>query len=114
MIGVVYHQQGWDEQALWYFNRALERNPNDLNSLRGAVRAGKRLDLADRAALDRARRAVMVDKDETWRQIAQREALRIEGMLKQNESRIELGGPVAAPGPQAAPGTLPESPPAPR
>jgi tetratricopeptide (TPR) repeat protein len=102
MIGKVYDIQGWSADSLRYFVLALERQPNYVPALRGAVRAGKRLDLADRAALERAKRALMVESDETWRQIAQREALRIEGSMKQAQaaSRIELGGPVGA---QSAP-----------
>jgi tetratricopeptide (TPR) repeat protein len=93
MAGLAYHQQGWDEGALSYFVRALERNPNDVLSLRGAVRASKRLDRADRASLDRARRALALDPDDTWRKIEQREALRIEGAMKQSQTRIQLGEP---------------------
>ncbi len=110
MMGLAYHQQGWDEKALMYFERALDRSPNYIPALRGAVRAGKRLDLADRAALERARRALAVDDDETWRIIEQREALRIEGVLKQDASRITLEGPVGVSGSNAPPPPIPPQP----
>ena len=97
MIGVAYDHQGWAEPSLSYFVRSLERSPNYVPALRGAVRASKRLDMADRASLERARRALAVDPDPAWRQIEQREALRIEGVLKQESTRIELGGPIGAP-----------------
>jgi tetratricopeptide (TPR) repeat protein len=107
MIGLSYHEQGWDERALMYFTRALERSPNYLPALRGSIRAGKRMDLADRASLERAKRALGVDPDETWRKIEHREALRIEGVLKQEASRIDLQGPVGVSGANAPPPPVP-------
>jgi tetratricopeptide (TPR) repeat protein len=110
MIGLAYHEQGWDERALTYFTRSLERSPNYLPALRGSIRAGKRMDLADRASLERARRAISVDPDETWRKIEQREALRIEGVLKQEASRIDLQGPVGVSGAGSPPPPVPPQP----
>jgi tetratricopeptide (TPR) repeat protein len=97
MIGVAYDHQGWAEPSLSYFIRSLERSPNYIPALRGSVRAAKRLDRADRASLERARRALAVEPENTWRHIHQREALRIEGVLRQETTRIELGGSIGAP-----------------
>ena len=38
-LGLTFHQAGWDRQALESFIAALEREPNYLEEIRGAVRA---------------------------------------------------------------------------
>jgi tetratricopeptide (TPR) repeat protein len=93
--GVAYHQQGWEERALEYFIKSLERSPTYVESLRGAIWAVKRLDLADHAALDRSRRALAIETDPVWRDIAQREQLRIEGTLNRDAAKLQLSMPVA-------------------
>jgi tetratricopeptide (TPR) repeat protein len=80
-LGVLYHDRGFSEDALSYFNHALERNPNSLESLRGAIAATKLLNKSDEAGLTRISRALLLETDPTWRQVMEFERMRIEQEL---------------------------------
>lgn len=80
--GIAYHQRGFDREALRHFEYALERDPNWLEALRGAGRAGQRLRLADNRALERTRHAILVEPDRQWRDFFERERIRIEEALR--------------------------------
>jgi len=80
-LGLVYSKTGWSEDALKYYNQALDRNPNRLQALRGAIKSAHLLGLGDAKDLDRVQRALMLEKDESWRQFFMREKLRIKGRL---------------------------------
>jgi len=77
-LGVLYHDRGFDDDALRYFTLALERNPNALRSLRGAVGAAKGLLLSDDAGLERTKRALLIETDPAWREIFEFERLRVQ------------------------------------
>jgi hypothetical protein len=94
-IALAYYRQGWPEQALQYWVKSLERSPNYLESLRGAILAAKLLDIADHPALDRARRALAVETDAQWRKIEEQQMLRIEGTLTRDAAKLEMSSPVA-------------------
>lgn len=81
-LGYTYAQAGWSEEALKHYQTALARSPNDLESLRGAIRVTKELNYADPEALDRVERAMMIDRDEEWRTIYFREQSRIQERLE--------------------------------
>lgn len=81
-LGLVYFKAGWIEDSLQYYERALERSPNHPPALRGAIKASHLLSLADQKGLDRVRRALLVDRDETWRAFYEREKIRIEGRME--------------------------------
>ncbi len=81
-LGYTYAQAGWSEEALKFYQTALERSPNDLESLRGAIRVTKELNYADRNALDRVERAMMIDRDDQWRTIYFREQSRIKDRIE--------------------------------
>lgn len=80
-LGVLYHERGFSEEALRYFGLALERNPNRLESLRGAIASAKKLNKADDAGLARVNRALMMETDAHWRQIMEFERMRIQQEL---------------------------------
>jgi tetratricopeptide (TPR) repeat protein len=82
-LGVLYHERGFSEDALSYFVKALERNENALESLRGAVGSAKLLLRSDEAGLARVRRALMLETDPAWRKIHEFERLRIEHDLSE-------------------------------
>jgi tetratricopeptide (TPR) repeat protein len=77
-LGVLYHERGFADEALRYFNLALERNPNAIDSLRGSVRAAKELLRSDEDGLKRVSRALMIETDPKWREIQEFERLRIQ------------------------------------
>jgi tetratricopeptide (TPR) repeat protein len=81
-IGIAYHQRGWDQRALEYFNRALESQPRSITALRGAIQASRRLNIADEPTLERARTGLMLEADPAWIAVYQREVFRIEYQLK--------------------------------
>lgn len=82
-LGVLYHERGFSEDALAYFIKALERNENSLESLRGAVGSAKLLLRSDEAGLARVRRALMIETDPAWRKIHEFERLRIQHDLSE-------------------------------
>jgi tetratricopeptide (TPR) repeat protein len=82
-LGVLYHERGFSEDALAYFMKALERNENSLESLRGAVGSAKLLLRSDEAGLARVRRALMLETDPAWRKIHEFERLRIQHDLSE-------------------------------
>lgn len=85
-LGLAYLDAGWGVEALRYYEMALERDPNRRESLRGAIKATHLLNLADQKALDRVRRALLIENDPDWRMIAERERVRIEHRLESERS----------------------------
>jgi tetratricopeptide (TPR) repeat protein len=77
-LGVLYHDRGFSDEALRYFTMALERNPNSLESLRGAIGSAKLLRRSDDQGLDRINRALMMETDPDWRKIDELEKLRVQ------------------------------------
>jgi tetratricopeptide (TPR) repeat protein len=77
-LGVLYDERGFADEAHRYFNLALERNPNSVDSLRGSVRAAKLLLKSDEEGLARVSRALMIETDPKWREIQEFERLRIQ------------------------------------
>jgi tetratricopeptide (TPR) repeat protein len=81
-LGVVYQKTHWEQTALEYYIKALERQQNYLPALRGAVGTGQMLVVVDEEALKRARALLMIETDPAWRRVAETEQLRIENDLK--------------------------------
>lgn len=77
-LGYVYAVRGWTSESLRYYVAALDRSPNRLGALRGAVAQGKALNLSTDDALERARMGMLIETDEAWRTVFQRESMRIE------------------------------------
>lgn len=82
-IGLAYQEMGWAQDALENFELALERDPNFLDALRGAAVAEDTLGFASQESLQRVRQALMIEKDEQWREFFQRQRYRIENQLRQ-------------------------------
>ena len=82
-LGVVYDRTGWAEESLKYFDMALDRSPNYLPALRGAIKAAHLLGVADEKRLEQVRRALMIERDPAMREFFEREQLRISGRLDQ-------------------------------
>ncbi len=86
-LGVVYDRTGWAEESLKYFDLALDRSPNYLPALRGAIKAAHLLGEADQKRLDQVRRALMIESDPEIREFFEREQLRISGRLDHSKQR---------------------------
>lgn len=82
-IGLAYQEMGWAQDALENFELALQRDPNFLDALRGAAVAEDTLGFASQESLKRVRQALMIEKDEQWRDFFQRRRYRIENQLRQ-------------------------------
>ncbi|MFG0327083.1 MAG: hypothetical protein ACF8SC_07450 [Phycisphaerales bacterium JB037] len=77
-LGKLKMDIGWPSEAYGHYEKALERDPNDLESLRGVIAAADLLRRADEQALDYARRALLLETDATWRSYLERQRYRIE------------------------------------
>jgi tetratricopeptide (TPR) repeat protein len=98
-LGVLYHERGFSDEALRYFNMALERNPNSLESLRGSVGAAKLMLRSDDAGLQRVNRLLLIDNSAEWRKIAEFERLRIQHDLAESlKSATTWGAPAGSAG----------------
>lgn len=82
-LGLLYHRAGYSEEALDAYARSLERDENWLPSLRGATVCAKLLNRSDEEGLERAKRALLIERNEEWRRIFQSQRVRIENDLKE-------------------------------
>lgn len=81
-LGLVYSRAGWSEESLKYYDLAIERSPNYLPALRGAIQQAHLLGQADEARLKQVRRALLLEQDERWQMFFEREQVRISGRLE--------------------------------
>lgn len=88
-VGLVYDRAGHSQRALEFYQRALEVDPRHVNSLRGALRSARLLQLADERSLRNVRTALMLERDAEWRAFFEREQLRIEGQLAEQRSMLD-------------------------
>jgi tetratricopeptide (TPR) repeat protein len=82
--GLAYLELGWSEEALRFYTQALERNPTWLPALRGSMVASKNLLRVERDALDVVRRGLLAETDPAWRELFQRERMRLEQALAES------------------------------
>lgn len=80
-IGVLYMEANLPEDALRYFEMALERRPQYLPSLRGAVRAAQLIDRSEEADLAHIKMGLRIETDATWRTMFQRQLARVQADL---------------------------------
>ncbi len=102
-IGDSYADAAWDEQAIEYYLRSLERDPRWLPSIRGLALAALRTSSSTETIRDHLRTGMMVETDDAWREIIQRQQLRVEQDLAER-ARNRPGSP-GAPGTPARSGT---------
>jgi len=91
-IGLIYKNQGHDKDALDYFSRSLLRDARYLPSLRGAITVAKYMDLSDDASLTRVKTGLMLETDPKWRELFERESLRIQGSTGRTEAIVPVEG----------------------
>jgi hypothetical protein len=111
-MGVAYLEAGWAKEALNNFEKALDRDPNDLQALRGLLAASRAMALYDDATLERIKKALLLERDPTWRAAFLRQKSLLEGQLGRNPTYAgpATGEEVHAPPAAAAPpptGTTP-------
>ncbi len=86
-LALLHMRAGWHEDALRLYEMSLERSPNYLGSLRGAVLAARELNVSTDPGLDRVKRAILIEKDPSWRAILDREQVRIAQDLVEQRRR---------------------------
>jgi len=84
-LGLLYYKAGFAEQSLEYYTMSLERDPNWLPSLRGTALSAAKLNKSDQRLADVMRRGLMIETDPKWRDVFERQRLRVEGQLREKE-----------------------------
>jgi len=87
-MGLMYFNIGWDEDALRYYELALERDANWLPALRGAVVSAKNLNRSTRTGLDRIKTGRLMESDPGWKKIFDSEYVRVSQDLAEEEKRL--------------------------
>jgi tetratricopeptide (TPR) repeat protein len=80
-LGVLYMEANLPEDAIKYYEQALERRPQYLPSLRGAVRAAQLIGRSEEADLTRIKMGLRLEVDPTWRTMFQRQLARVQADL---------------------------------
>jgi Tfp pilus assembly protein PilF len=80
-LGILYMDRGWAQDSHEYFKRALERDPNNIDALRGAIETARRLGREDQQTLDLVNRAILLEKDTAWHTDFQLRKIRLEQVL---------------------------------
>lgn len=80
-LGLLWDRRGWMKEAASYYRQALERDPNNLDALRGAIRAGSLLNEANATSLENIRRALFLEQDERWIKWVRMEQVRVQSAL---------------------------------
>ncbi len=83
-IGLAYQTIGWGEESYTHFQIALERDPNYLPALRGAVRSAEMLGIGDQSVLEHIRNGQLRETDPQWRQYFDRQRFRVEKVIKES------------------------------
>ena len=65
------------------FDEALQRDPDDLSSLRGAIKSAHLLDIADESTADRIKSALIMERDPAWKEYIERQRARVDGRLSE-------------------------------
>jgi tetratricopeptide (TPR) repeat protein len=81
-LGWAYWQRDWPAEALRYFDMAVDRAPNDLGALRGAIRAAESQGRAQPTDLERVLRASFIETERRWIEYFQRQKYRIENQIR--------------------------------
>lgn len=86
-IGAIYLELGYAQEALRHFEEALERDPNNLDALRLAIRAAADLDMATEQLSEWIARALMREQDPQYFDYLQNQRARVEGRLEAERRR---------------------------
>jgi tetratricopeptide (TPR) repeat protein len=79
--GLLWFERGYLRDSMPHFLEAIERDPNYLPALRSAIRAAVLLRDTSPETLVHIRTALLIEKDEKWRNYFERQRLLIEANL---------------------------------
>lgn len=82
-LGVLWEESDDGDAAKWY-QRALERDPNYLPSLRRMIVLDMKRDVTDEASQARLKRAMLAEKDGVWMQHYKRAQIRFKGTMEES------------------------------
>jgi len=84
-LGLAYSEAQHAEESIKYYELALERDPNRVESLRGLARVSRARAAADPKIADHLRRALLLETDPTWRKFFENERIRVESQLREEK-----------------------------
>lgn len=76
--GLLFDRKGFVREARVYYAEAIERDPQYLPALRGAIRADARRNEGSSETLEWVRRALLLEQDEAWIKWLRLQKIRIE------------------------------------
>lgn len=79
-LGLLYDRRGYLREARGYYEQAIERDPNYLDALRGAIRADSLLNEGSMQTLRWLERALMLEQDRKWLEWMRLQKARIESL----------------------------------
>ncbi len=97
-IGVLYMNANLPGDALGYFEKALERRPQYLPSIRGAVRAAQLTDRSEESDLVHIKMGLRLETDPKWRELLQRQLARVQADIEDRERNSPGFGKLKKPG----------------
>lgn len=103
-LGIAYLDRGWAEEALANFDQAIERDPRNVEALRGAVTAAQRVGREDEKTLEHIRQLQLIETDPKWTQELAFRRLRLESALRERDRSGRFTAP--APTSSVAPGSI--------
>tara|TARA_R110002096_G_scaffold173781_2_gene347991 strand:- start:152695 stop:153348 length:654 start_codon:yes stop_codon:yes gene_type:complete len=80
-IGLAYQTIGWADESYEHFQRSIDRDPNYLPSLRGAVRSAEMLGIGDQQVLEYIRNGQLRETVTEWRTYFDRQRFRVEKLI---------------------------------
>lgn len=86
-LGLLYYRAGYDSDAMNAYTNSLERDANWLPSLRGAIVCAQRLNVSDEATQERIRNALMQETDPKWRELFERQRLRVDSEIAERKKK---------------------------
>ncbi|HYE03475.1 MAG TPA: tetratricopeptide repeat protein [Phycisphaerales bacterium] len=85
-LGVLYQQRQYLDEAARYYELALERDPGYQDALRYSTYLDVVRDQADQDTLDRLKRALLSEKDPTFREWMERQHLILRARLAESDA----------------------------
>lgn len=87
-IGAIYEEKFYYKEAIAYYNKAIERDPNLLPALRRSVYLEMQMNSFTPASKDRVMRAIMLETDPTYKSILTQAKIRIDNELLGDTSNM--------------------------
>lgn len=80
-LGVAYYRMGHAKPAIDTFLTAIQTTPSDVQSVRGLALACRSIHYADDTTLEVLKRSQLMEPDEAWRHLVEREITRQQRLL---------------------------------